>query len=101
MAEAENIGGDRLMFRVSALLGPIGLLAMYAVGCRLIRRPWLVLLAVTGVAVSLPELYVSRDPFSEAATQVLLFGGVWLMMRAWETRSRGWHSSPAWPSAER
>ena len=89
MAEAENIGGDRLMFRVSALLGAIGLLAMYAVGCRLIRRPWLVLLAVTGVAVSLPELYVSRDPFSEAATQVLLFGGVWLMMRAWETRSRG------------
>ena len=43
MAEAENIGGDRLMFRVSVLLGAIGLLAMYAVGCRLIRRPWLVL----------------------------------------------------------
>jgi hypothetical protein len=89
LAEGENIGGDRLMFRVSAVLGAIGLLAMYAVGCRLIQRPWLVLVAVTGIGVSLPEVYVSRDPFSEAATQVLLFGGVWLMMRAWSTRSRG------------
>ena len=89
MAEGQNLGGDRFMFRVSALLGAIGLLAIYAVGCRLVQRPWLVLVAVTGIGVSLPEVYVSRDPFSEAATQVLLFGGVWLMMRTWATRSRG------------
>jgi hypothetical protein len=81
LAEAQNIGGDALMFRVPALLGAIGLCLIYAVGCRLISRPWLVLVAVSGLAVSLPQLYVSRDTFSESATEILLWGGIWLLLR--------------------
>src|SRR5882724_10252605 len=54
LAEADNIGGDRLMFRVPALLGGLALCAVYAVGCLLVRRPWLVLAAVTALALSLP-----------------------------------------------
>ncbi len=86
LAEADNIGGDRLMFRVPAVLGGISLCVMYAVGCRLIRRPWLVLAAVTGYSLSLPQLYVSRDTFSEIATEVLLWGGILFLLRAYATR---------------
>jgi hypothetical protein len=86
MAEGHRIGGDALMFRVPALLNAIALCAIYATGCRVIRRPWIVLAGVTALAVSIPELYFSRDTFSEPATQVLLWGGIWLLLRAYETR---------------
>jgi hypothetical protein len=89
LAEADNLGGDSLMFMVPAVLGAIGLCAIYVVGCRLVRRPWLVLAAVAGFALSLPELNVTRDAYSEPATQVLLWGGVFLLLRAYETRSGG------------
>jgi hypothetical protein len=46
LAEANNLGGDRLMFVVPAVLGALGLAAIYAVGCRLVRRPWVVLAAI-------------------------------------------------------
>ncbi len=87
LAEADNLGGDGLMFMVPAVLGAIGLCTIYAVGCRLVRRPWVVLAAVAGFALSLPELNVTRDAYSEPATQVLLWGGVLLLLRAYETRS--------------
>ena len=47
------------------------------------------LAAVTALAVSTPQLYVSRDTFSETATQVLLWGGIWLLLRAYEQRAPG------------
>jgi hypothetical protein len=87
LAEADNLGGDGLMFLVPAVLGAIALCAIYAVGCRLVRQPWVVLAAVAGFALSLPELNVTRDTYSEPATQVLLWGGVLLLLRAYETRS--------------
>ncbi len=86
LAEAHQLGGDSLMFRVPAVLGALALCAIYAGGCRLVRRPWLVLVAVTALAISMPQLNVSRDTFSEPATQVLLWGGVWLLLRAYEGR---------------
>ena len=84
LAEADNLGGDRLMFRVPALIGALALCAVFAVGCRLVRRPWLVLAAVTGLAVSLPQLNVSRDTFSEPAVQLLLWAGIFLLLIAYE-----------------
>ncbi len=86
MAEGHKLGGDFLMFRVPALLDAIALCAIYAAGCRLIRRPWLVLVAVTALALSLPQLYFSRTSFSEPATQVLLWGGIWMLLRAYQSR---------------
>jgi hypothetical protein len=86
LAEGHKLAGDWLMFRVPALLNALALCAIYATGCRLVRRPWLVLVAVTALAVSLPQLYFSRDTFSEPATQVLLWGGIWMLLRAYETR---------------
>ena len=86
LAESFNIGGDGLMFRLPAVLGAIGLCAVYAVGCRLVARPWLALAAVTGLAVSLPQLSVTRETYSEPSTQVLLWTGILLILRAYERR---------------
>jgi hypothetical protein len=87
LAEADNLGGDGLMFRLPAVLGAIGLCTIYVVGCRIVRRPWLVVAAITCLALSLPELNVTRDSYSEPSTQVLLWGGVLLVCRAYELRS--------------
>jgi hypothetical protein len=84
LAEANNLGGDRLMFRVPAVISALALCAIFAVGWRLVRRPWLVLLAVTGLAVSLPQLNVSRDAFSEPVVQLLLWAGMFLLLVAYE-----------------
>lgn len=86
LAEGYRIGSNGLMFRIPAVLGGLALLAVYAVGVKLVRRPWLALAATTGLGVCLPELYVSRETFSEPATQVLLWGGIWLMIEAFQRR---------------
>ena len=86
LAEAHHLGGDGLMFRVPAVLNALALCAIYATGCRIIRRPWLTLAAVTALALTLPQLYFSRNTFSEPATQVLLWGGIWLLIRAYDER---------------
>jgi hypothetical protein len=87
MAEADNLGGDTLMFRVPVVLSALGLCAIFAVGCRLVRRPWLVLIAVAGLAVSLPQLSVARDTLSESSVEFLLWAGIWLLVQAVERRS--------------
>lgn len=89
LAEAENLGGDGLLFRVPAVLGALALCAVYAAGCRFVRRPWLVLAAVGALALSLPQLYVSRDTFSESSVELLLWSGLWLMLMAYRRRRFG------------
>jgi hypothetical protein len=88
-AEAEDVGGDRLMFALPAVLGAVGLCMVYAVGCRLIRRPVLVLAAVAALGVSLPQISVARDTYSETSAQLLLWGGLWLLLVAFERRRAG------------
>jgi Dolichyl-phosphate-mannose-protein mannosyltransferase len=89
LAEADNLGSDRLLFRVPALLGALALCAVYAAGCRLVRRPWLVLAAVGTLALSLPQLNVSRDTYSEPSVQLLLWSGLWLMLVAYQRKRFG------------
>lgn len=88
-AEGATIGGDRLLFAMPALLGALGLCAVFAAGCRLVRRPWLVLAAVTALALSLPEMSVARDTYSETTAQFLLWSGLWLLLTAYERRRLG------------
>jgi hypothetical protein len=88
-AVADNIGGDRLLFRVPAILSALALCAIFAVGCRFVRKPWLVLAGVVGLALSLPQINVSRDTFSEPAVQLLLWAGMWLLLLAYERRRAG------------
>ena len=89
LAEADNIGGDRLLFRMPAVLGALALCAVYAVGCRFVRRPWLALGAVTALAVSLPQLNVSRDTYSETSVELLLWSGIWLTLIAYRRKRFG------------
>lgn len=88
-AEGENLGGNRLLFAMPALLGALGLCAVYAAGCRLVRRHWLVLAAVTALALSLPQMAVARDTYSETTAQFLLWSGLWLLLTAYERRRLG------------
>jgi hypothetical protein len=89
LAEANNLGGDGLMFRVPAVLSALALCAVYTVGCRLVRRPWLVLAAIVALAFSLPVLNLARDAFSEPAVELLLWAGMWLLLVAYEGRALG------------
>jgi hypothetical protein len=89
LAEADNLGGDGLLFRVPALLGALALCAVYAAGSRLVRRPWLVLAAVSALALSLPQLNVSRDTFSESSVELFLWSGLWLVLAAYQRKRFG------------
>jgi hypothetical protein len=89
LAEADNLGGDGLLFRVPALLGALALCAVYAAGSRLVRRPWLVLAAVGALALSLPQLNVSRDTLSESSVELFLWSGLWLVLAAYQRKRFG------------
>jgi hypothetical protein len=89
LAEANGVGGDALMFRTGSVLSALALCLVFAVGCRLIRRPWIVLAAVAGLGVSMPQVYFIRDTYSEPSTQVLLWGGIWLLLLARQRLSPG------------
>jgi hypothetical protein len=82
LAQAYRLGGSTLMFRLNPLLVALGMLAVYSVGCRVVRRPWLVFVVVAALGVSLPELLVARDTFSEPTSQLLLWSGILLLIRA-------------------
>ncbi len=89
LAVAHGLGGDRVMFAANAVVGAVGLLGVYAVGVRVCRRPWLVAVGVTGLALTLPQLMFSRDTYSEPLTQLLLWSAMWLVLTAWERRRLG------------
>jgi hypothetical protein len=89
LAQADNLGGDALMFRVPAVLGALALLAVYAAGCLFVRRPWLVLVAVGALALCLPQLNVSRDTYSESSVELLLWSGLWLTLIAYRRKRFG------------
>jgi len=80
----------RLLFMVDALLGSLALLFVYAFGTRLMR-PWAAAVATATLAVLLPQVHFSRDTFSEPATELTLFAGLWLL---WAARD-----DLAWPRA--
>jgi hypothetical protein len=86
----------------AAAMGPIlGGLAVLAFGGlvgRLAGMPWAPAGALV-LALTLPEQYTSRASFSETAAQVLLFGGLSLVVDALTLRhARGRPGSPAAPS---
>jgi len=67
-----GLGGALLM---PAVLGGCAVLSFGGVVGRLVGGRWAPVGALV-LAVSLPEIYVSRTPFSEPLVQVLLFGGL-------------------------
>ena len=71
-----GLGGALMM---PAVLGGCAVLSFGGVVGRLAGPRWAPVGALV-LAVSLPELYVSRTPFAEPLVQVLLFGGLCLFI---------------------
>jgi hypothetical protein len=79
-----GLGGALLM---PAVLGGCAVLSFAGLAGRLCGAWW----AVAGelvLAVGLPEVYTSRAPFSEPLVQVLLFGGLCLLIDSFVVRRR-------------
>jgi hypothetical protein len=66
---------------IAPLLGGLAILTFAGLVGRLAGRQWAPAGALV-LALTLPELYTSRDAFSETAVQVLLFGGISLVIDA-------------------
>ena len=79
LAVASWVGGPQALLWMNALLSGAALLAVFAFAARLFRRPLWALLAMTALAVSLPQLHFSRDTFSEIPAQLLVFAGLALV----------------------
>ena len=84
LAAAYDIGGAGLLFRMPAIAVGIGLLALYAVTVRVIRRPILALLAPLLLTAGLPLLNVARNTYSEPFALLLLWGAVLVLLDAHE-----------------
>ena len=79
LAEAHDLGGDRLMFAATPIIGGAALLAFFVAAWRLLRNPFVALAAVVSFAFLLPEISFSRDSYSEIPMQVLLFTALWIL----------------------
>jgi len=79
LAEARLLGGDRLMFAATPLLSGVALLAFFVAAWRLVRHPFVALAALVSFAFVLPEVWFSRDAYSEIPMQVLIFTGMWIL----------------------
>jgi len=66
---------------ISPVLGGLAVLTFGGLVGRLAGRQWAPAGALV-LALTLPEIYTSRDAFSEPAVQVLLFGGLCLVIDA-------------------
>ena len=79
LAEAQNIGGNRLMFLTVPILGGAALLAFYLLACRLLQQPVAALGATATLALLMPQVSFSRDSTTEIPIQMLLFTSLWML----------------------
>ena len=85
LAVGDWVGGSRLMLRLPAIFGGLGLLTFFAVAQLWVRR-WLALVAMSTLALTLPQVWFSRDAFSEIPSQALVLGALWLTVEALRRR---------------
>jgi hypothetical protein len=89
LAEAQGVGGDRLMFDLVPLLGGAALLAFYLFARRVLRHPIAALGAMLCLGLLMPQVSFSRDSTTEIPMQVLLFTAAWLLCDRRTLRHRG------------
>jgi hypothetical protein len=88
LGPASWLGGTRLLLAVNAILGGAALLFFYLLAARLMR-PWLAAGATAALGLNFAQVQFSRSPYSEIPVQAFLFGGLWLVGRAWEEKAFG------------
>jgi hypothetical protein len=64
------------------------LLAIYALGRALVKKPWWAVVATGVIAASMPLIYFSRDTYSEPLAATFTFGGLALLWLALKTQQR-------------
>jgi hypothetical protein len=79
MALGWSAGGDTGLLLVPAILGALALLALYALGTRIVGPRW-ALLGPALLTLAPLESWFSRDAYAELAMQVLALGGLWLLL---------------------
>ena len=79
LAEAHNLGGNRLMFAAVPILSGFALLAFYRLAARLLQQPIAALGATATLALIMPQVSFSRDSTTEIPIQVLLFTALWML----------------------
>lgn len=84
-ATAVWIGGLVLLTKLNALITAAALLAFFALA-RMWMSPWIAVAATTALGLTLPELHVARDAFSEPIAQLLMIAGTAELTAAWRTR---------------
>ncbi|HEY5011674.1 MAG TPA: hypothetical protein VIK61_03090, partial [Acidimicrobiia bacterium] len=87
LAEARWVGGDRLMFAFTPIIGAVSIVVFYALACRFVR-PTLALVATVALAVNVVQLHFSRDAYSEVVVQLVLLGSLWVLGLSPLDRSR-------------
>lgn len=82
-ALVHDVAGERALFRTGALVGALGLLALYSVTAHVTRRPLLSLLVPVTIGACLPFVVLVRDLYSEPFLLLLLWAGAVLAQRWW------------------
>lgn len=85
LAGAMWLGGIGLALKLPAVLGGLSILIIYCFARRLITQPWLALAAAVAIGLSLVQIHIARDAYTEILVQPLLFGGLWML---WSARER-------------
>jgi hypothetical protein len=88
LAAAFWTGGSGAAAAMAPIIGACGVLAFGGLVARLVGARW-ALLAALVLAISLPEQFTSRSTYSEPLAQVLLFGGLCLMIDSLNTDGVG------------
>ena len=84
LAVVLDLGGPWLMFRMSAIVMGLGLLAVYVIAVRCVRDVWAAVLAPAILACAMPTLAVARDTFSEPYALLMLWASATLLIQARE-----------------
>src|SRR5215471_10011031 len=88
------LGGIHGALLMGPIIGGCAVLSFAGLVGRLVGPRWAPAGALV-LALTLPEQYVSRTPFSEPLVQVLLFGGLCLMADSFVVRRRGYGAAAA------
>lgn len=79
LADAHYIGGDSALTGAPPIFSGLSFLAFFVLAWRLLRRPWFALAAMLTLAFLVPQVWFSRDAYSEIPSQILLFTALWLV----------------------
>jgi len=81
LARGWSVGGDAGLLLVTALLGALALLALYALATTVVGPRWALVGPVMLVLAPL-QSWFSRDAYAELPVEFLALGGLWLLVEA-------------------